>query len=286
MGNLYIDGQDAYSLYRVFATGGEYGGLASYPALKSVESNDWAEEDGLECDLSVPALDTREFSAGFSFHNDSSLGAFIEALSDGAYHDLSFVEAGRTCRLRLVSQGSLSQTSTLGTFALRFADDFPLSGYSYVAPQSNIVPLCGYKLDGRRLSEYGVHVLKGGYTEIQKAPAVKKNLLRNINRLNGAIYDGERVRFQTKDVRLSCLMRAAGMQDFWRNHDALLYDLTRPGERVLYADSTGYEYPCVYKSCSAGRFATEGKIWFEFGIVLTFVSFHADTVSNFNLMMI
>ena len=39
--------------------------------------------------------------------------------------------------------------------------------------------------------------------------------------------------------------------EFWRNYNALLYDLTRPDERLLFVEYTGYEYPCYYKSCSS-----------------------------------
>ena len=273
-GKLYIDGKDAYSLYQVFITDNGYKDLVAFPPLKSVESNNWAEEDGEEFDLSAPVLDTRELSIKFSFHgNYARFGTFIELLSDRAYHDFNFTEIGKTYRLRLVSQPDMLQISTLGIFSLRFADDFPLSEYSYVAPSANIVPQQGYEIDGRDLSEYGVYVLKGGEAEIQKLPTVKKNLLQNIKTNSGAIYDGELVNFQTKDVKLNCLMRANNLSEFWRNYNAFLYDLVRPGERQLYVDATCCEYPCYYKSCSVTEFSPIGKIWFQFSLALVFTSF-------------
>jgi hypothetical protein len=277
-GNLYIDGKDIYTPYRILVAASGYGDLAAFPALKTVDSNDWAEEDGAEFDLSAPKLDTREVSVAFAFHgNEAAFGNFMEVLSDGAYHDFYFTEIGRTYRLRLVSQQSMSQVQTLGKFSLRFADDFPLSGYAYTVPQSSItIPQRGYELDGRDLSEYGVCVLRGNYAEIHKSPAVKTALLQNMKSRAGAVYDGEAVFFQTKEVRLECLMRAATLTEFWRNHDALLYDLSRPDERILYVDSTGSEYPCYYKSCSVSGFVPNGKIWFQFSLVLVFTSFRVD----------
>ena len=274
---LYIDGKDAYSLYGVFVTDGGYKELLAFPPLKPVESNDWAEEDGVEVDLSAPKLDTRELSISFAYHgNDARFGDFIELLSGGAYHDFNFVETGKTYKLRMVSQPDMSQVSTLGVFSLRFAEDFPLQGYSYLAPQSNIVPLCNYEIDGRDLSEYGVSILKGSDTEIQKSPTVKTNLLQNFKTKSGADYDGEIVNFQTKEVKLNCLMRANNLAEFWRNYYALLFDLVRPGERLLYVDSTGYEYPCYYKSCSVSDFVPSGKIWFQFSLILVFTSFRVS----------
>ena len=276
-GKLYIDGKDAYSLYGVFITGGGYNELVAYPSLKKVDSNDWAEEDGIEPDLASPVLDTREFNIKFSYHGvNARFGAFIELISDMAYHTFNFQEIGKTYRLRLVSHPNLSRTLSLGLFTLRFADDFPLDGYTYQAPSSTIIQQTGYELDERNLVNYGVCVLQDSEAEIIKSPAVKKNLLQNIASRSGAIYDGEFVVFQTKGVKLNCLMRAKTLQEFWRNYNALLYDLTRPDERMLYVDSTGYEYPCYYKSCSVDKFFPTGKIWFQFSIVLVFTSFRVS----------
>ena len=97
----------------------------------------------------------------------------------------------------------------------------------------------GYELDDVDLSAYGVILLKGSNQEILKSPAVKKNLLQNFKYQDGAIYDGQFVKFQTKDVNLKCLMRAPDFDTFWRNRDALLYDLTRLSAKT---DAEGYEY--------------------------------------------
>jgi hypothetical protein len=157
---------------------------------------------------------------------------------------------------------------------LKFADDFPLEGYSYVAPLTSFDSTTGYEIDGTDLGRYGVAVLEGTIAEITKTPTVKQNLLRNIGSKSGAIYDGERVTFQTKDVRLNCLMRATTMEEFWRNYNALLFDLTRPEGRTLYVESQEEEYPCYYKSSAVSRFyPAPDKIWLEFGITLVFTSF-------------
>lgn len=275
--NLYIGGKDAYSEYGVFITEGGYDGLVAFPSLKTIDSNDWAEEDGIEPDLSSPVLDTREMDIKFAYHgSDANMGAFIELLSDMAYHTFDFREIDKSYKLRLVSQSKLSYIRTLGLFTLRFADDFPLDGYTYEEPVSSLNISDGYELDDRDFSEYGIRVLEGSEAEIQKSPAVKKNLLQNIASRSGAIYDGEYVTFQTKEVKLSCLMRAATLQEFWRNYHAFLYDLTRPDERRLYVNATGYEYPCHYKSCSVEKFFPKDKIWFQFSVVLVFTSFRID----------
>ncbi len=144
----------------------------------------------------------------------------------------------------------------------------------------------GYEIDDKDLSDYGVVVLQGSNAEILKAPTVKKNLLQNFKRQDGAIYDGEVVKFQTKEVSLKCLMRAGTVELFWRNHDALLHDLTRlsakvddegyeysDAERIFYCDEWSESYPCYYKSCQTNDFMLNNGVWWEFTLKLVFTSF-------------
>lgn len=280
LNKFYIDGHDAYRKFGIFITRGCYDGLVEYPPLKSVESNDWHEIDGIEPDLSSVAVDTKQFSICFASHNQMETGKFFELISDGAIHEFEFREIGRTYKLRLVNQQTLALAKKLELFTLQFAFDEPLAGYRYSDPKSGIYPLTGYELDGRDLHEYGISVLKGSMAEVLKSPAVKKNLLINLNRSHGAVYDGHQVTFDSKEVTLNCVMRATTLTEFWHNYDALLHDLVRieqrslTAERLLYVYETGYEYPCYYKSCSNGKFHTsKNNTWFEFSLTFVFTSF-------------
>lgn len=271
---LYIDDSiDVYAQFGVFVTQGSYGDLACFAPTKNVDSIDWHEEDGVEFDLSELMLDSRDVSIGFASHGENyDPGAFIQLLSDGAYHKFHFTSLDRIYRLRLVSQPDVAVAEKFGTMTLLFADDFPLKDYVYMTPESTLIPTQGYEINGVDFSKYGVRVLKGSLNEVEKSPTVKQNMLRNINSSSGVIYDGGIVTFETKDVRINCLMRANTVEEFWRNHDALLYDLKRQ-DRLLYVDIIGYEYPFFYKSCSVAEFLPQDMVWFEFAITLTFTSF-------------
>ncbi|MEG2239760.1 MAG: hypothetical protein RSC12_01490 [Alistipes sp.] len=272
IGQLYIDGKDAHSIYGVFLLKGSYALLIGYPPLKKVATNDWQEVDGIEVDLSAPVLDTREFTLKFAAHNKPKVNDLLVALSQGAYHTFEFRELGRTYKLRLVSMPGREIWRNTELFSLQFSDDFPLLDYVYLSP----IPLVnagreGYKLDGKPFSAYGVHVLKGA-DEIAKSTAVKKNLLRNINSQSGVIYDGHAVTYQSGDVKINCFMRPETVAEFWRNYNALLYDLTRPGERLLYCEATGKQYPCHYKSATVSDFTLSDRVWCEFAITLTVIA--------------
>jgi hypothetical protein len=100
---------------------------------------------------------------------------------------------------------------------------------------------------------------------------VKTALLRNIVTLAGALYDIDSVvRYKSKDVKLYCLMRADTLTELWRNYDALLYDITRPGEHTLWVNEVEEEFKFVYKSCQVTDFYPTDKIWLQFTLTVTF----------------
>ena len=276
-GKFNIDGVDAYKQFGVFISDSGLVSLLQYPPLKKVDSNDWPEEDGEEFDLSNPALDTKTVSVKFASHKANRFDVFIAAMSDTGYHDLEVPAIDRTFRLRLSGQQSMTHYPRAEEFALQLSDDFPLREYSYTTPEASTTRVSGYELDGRDLSQYGVVILEGSLSEVLKSPSVKQNLLQNLQRENGVIYDAGHVVFKTKEVKLKCAMVAHSFDEFWRNYDALLYDLTRPSERLLFVEYTGFEYPCYYKSCTSSKFLfTSGKIWWVFDLTLVFTSFRVE----------
>ena len=272
-GRLYIDGNDAYASYGVYVVHGGWNELIAYPPLKNVNSNDWQEEDGIEADLSAPVLNTREVQLKIAISGlFSRFFALIELLSDGAYHTFESPYIQRTYRLRLTQQPNMSAAKVLGTATLKFADDFPLSGYTYAAPASTVIASDDYAFDGTKFTDYGVRILKGTLDEVMKIPNVKANLLRNIGTQSGALYDGKRVTYKSKDVKIQCLMRAETLTELWRNYDALLLDLIRPDERSLWVNDLEQEFPFHYKSCQVTEFYPKDKIWLQFVLTVTFTS--------------
>lgn len=272
-GRLYIDGNDAYTEYGVYVVKGGWNELIAYPPLKSVESNDWQELDGIEADLSAPMLDTREIQLKVAFAGlDNRFFTLLELLSDESYHVFECAYIKRTYRLRLVSQPNLAAAKVIGTATLKFADDFPLSDYTYKKPASNVAAYDDYTFDGVNFTTYGVRVLKGTLDEVMKTPTVKTNLLRNISTQAGALYDSKNVSYKSKDVKINCLMRADTLEELWRNYDALLYDLIRPNERKLWVDELGQEFLFYYKSCQVTEFYPTDKIWLQFTLTVTFTT--------------
>jgi len=278
-GTLYIDGVDILQRFGVFVHNGGYAGLAGYPPLKAVDSNNWLEEDGIEPDLSDPHLDTKTFNMTFGGSNAPGSEIFIHFLAGRTYRLFEFRQLGITRRLRLVGQDSRRTLSGLEVFSLQFADDFPLDGYEYLEPLplQSVSPQ-GYRIDGRELSEYGMRVLDGSDDDILKSPAVKANLLVNTGAHDGAVYFGDQVVFQAKDIALRCQLRA-DTETFWRNYNALLHDLVQPGERTFHFGKRGEEFPCHYKSSAVDVCSLNGDdMWCEFTLTLTLTSFRVGEI--------
>lgn len=271
-GELYIDGVDIYTAYGVSISDIAYKDLACLPELKPIAFNDWQEKNGIDPDLSSPIIKAKSITIPFHLSGShSSYSAFISSITGMSYHSFHFANIGLIKSLRLVSCGNIKSVNGLSVFKLTFSDDDPMNDYSYDAPSSSIEKYGDYFLDGVDLANYGIRVLLGSIDSINKAPDVKENLRRDISVVNGIIYDDNVVTFKSKTAQIKCLMRAVDAHEFWRNRNALLYDLTRPGERTFTVAELGKDIPCFYKSCSVRCFFPDrGKFWFEFTLSLEF----------------
>lgn len=282
-GVLYIDGVDAYTSYGISLSDVAYDDLVCFPKLKPIAFNDWHERNGIEPDLSAPVIEAKDVTTPFYVQDvQSGYKRFIDALTDGAYHSFNFDKIGLTKELRLKSCGEINSVQGLGSFQLTFSDDQPMSGYSYNAPESKLEPFGDYFLDGVDFASYGIRMLRGTMDSVLKSPNVKENLKTDISVVPGITYDGKfmigenpipnkNVTFQSKEVQLRCLMRASGSEEFWNNRNALVYDLTKAGERILNVTKIHKEIPCFYKDCSVSCFYPDnGKFWFEFNLCLEF----------------
>lgn len=267
--DLQIDDKSLYYDFGAYLLDGSYESLLCFPALKSVDSNDWQEEDGVEVDLSTPVLDKREVQLKFAIRGlFSRFVDLINLLSDGAYHSFFPNALEQEYKLRLVSTPSLDNIRDFGVITLKFADDFPLYNYNYRSPISTLPRNGKITLDDVPFSDYGIRITDDPYSDFAKPSDVKENLLRNLGTLSGVIYDDKYVTYKSKDVRLSCFMTAASDSTLLRNLNALLYALTQPEERVLYIDSLGKEFPCYYKSCSVKRYLPR-KHCIQFTLTMT-----------------
>lgn len=283
-GRLIIDGKDIWTTYGAFVTNDGWTQVAQMPALKKLDSNDWQEENGTEYDLSAPVLDKRELSLSLAFVNiDEGLPKLAADLCKGAYHEFNCLElGGRTLKLRLLGDGSMKVLRGLGTVTIKLADDFPfVEDYRYIAPTGGRTDT-GWLLDDRDFADYGLQFLEGTIAEFAALGSIKLALLRSSDYSAGCWYDPltidgtdpqeyETAHWKARNVKLYLLMRAANLSDFWRNWDALLFDLSRPQQRTLSMPD-GNEVNFIYGGCSVSEFKPSGRPWLKMTLSLTLTS--------------
>lgn len=282
-GQLYIDGVDAYSDFGAWITEGGYDNLFSFPALVAPDKNSWPEEDGVEVDLSSPALSGKEVSISFVASNPQiNADEFISYIARPGYRIVRVPALGKEWKLRLLSHPDNvvygTTANRLVAFSLNFADDFPMrvSEYQPASGGGVILPSSGYLLDGKGLDRYGILIEKGRDSTLKSA-AVKQNLTRKFKSTDGVLYDADTLVFSEKDVTFKCCLIADTIERFWQCYTAFFNDLIKPGERLLGYDETGKNYKCYYKNTSGWKLQSlTGRVIAEFNLTLVFTAFRVS----------
>lgn len=271
---LYIGGADVLEYTYVCTAFGGFDELIAFPPLKTPPANDWHEERGFDPDLSDPVLDTREVTLRLSATGQWDYDGTIGMLEVSPVIDVRAPSIGRSWSLRFIAPTGGANASTFG---LKFADDTPMQGYTYQPPNAEKERewiLSTSRRDDfvitespkRSFADYGARVLGDVVDEMERRNEVKTGLLRKFSTKPGAFYDkGALFNEKGGDRSVQLLMRADTLAELWRNYDALLFDLIRPGAR-RYKDA-----PFYYSSCHVDKFIPdEPRPWLQFTLTLTF----------------
>ena len=281
VGRFKIDGNDAWTQWKVAVREGGYNQYVCLPSMKDVETNDWYEHDGIEADLSSPVGDTRTFIMDFMCAGSASdIESFLlylrtpfidsQDISHGVYHTFDGVDiGGKQVVARVVSLSSVD----LGTmrspllFSLTFADD---SGFSYDAdisiPPSEDDVQSDFTIDGIPFRSFGIKMLDGTINGLLSGAGVKDGLSINVSDVPGVIYDissyGKR---KSRNFTLKCHMKSMSFDSMWNNYLALENLLFMPGSRTVMIPALGISYKCYYVSCSVQNFFPD-SIWIDFNL--------------------
>lgn len=271
---LYIGVADVLEYSDVCTAFGGFDELIAFPPLKTPPANDWHEERGFDPDLSDPVLDTREVTLRLSATGQWDYEGAIGMLEVSPVIDVRATSIGRSWSLRFIAPTGGANASTFG---LKFADDTPMQGYTYQPPNAEKERewiLSTSRRDDfvitespkRSFADYGARVLGDVVDEMERRNEVKTGLLRKFSTKPGAFYDkGALFNEKGGDRSVQLLMRADTLAELWRNYDALLFDLIRPGARRYK------EAPFYYSSCRVDKFIPdEPRPWLQFTLTLTF----------------
>ena len=273
-GRLFFGGEDVREYTYACTAFGGFDELIAFPPLKTPPANDWHEERGFDPDLSAPVLDTREVTLRLSATDTDDYEYTLRTLAETPVVDVRAPSIGRSWSLRFIAPTDSAHSSTFG---LKFADDTPMQGYTYQPPNAEKERewiLSTSRLDyfvitespKRSFADYGARVLGDVEDEIERRNEVKTGLLRKFSTKPGAFYDKAAMFFEKGgDRQVQLLMRADTLAELWRNYDALLFDLIRPGARRYK------KAPFYYSSCRVDKFIPdEPRPWLQFTLTLTF----------------
>lgn len=89
-------------------------------------------------------------------------------------------------------------------------------------------------IDGKNIyKEWGCTLLEGSFDDLLKYPKRKPVNFRNWAEADGIEPDLSVVEFERKSVKLSFLMEAIGVAEFWQRYRKFTADMTVPGYRVF-----------------------------------------------------
>ncbi|HBG39904.1 MAG TPA: hypothetical protein DDW85_00655 [Porphyromonadaceae bacterium] len=271
-GDCYIDGIDIYTEYGVFIEGDGYNELLSFAALKEPDKNDWAEEHGIEVDLSSPCLQAQEITIDFAIASAVKRWRnFFVFLSAPGYRTVNISPLGLLKTLRVSEMPDLESFDGADMFSVRFVEDAPVVPIGYPATNANIDLTCVVSLDGKTLDKYGI-IITEGLDELERAPKLKKALTRTNSLLSGQTYDTNFVRFAEKEVTFGCYLNALHMAGFWNSYNALFGDLLKPGLRTI--GYTGRNYQAYYRKTGNWQLHSHsGPVVCEFDLTICFTAF-------------
>lgn len=280
---VLIDNIDIYATYGAMISKGGLNGVLALPPSKKVSSNDWAEDDGIEPDLSEIYLDKRSLSIPFVFlASYDKIEAFLAFLESTAYHSINFDKISLTKRFRYISSTSLKYAKEISSLVCNFSED----SFEVVDITPVQVPITGsdsVELDGIALTDYGIRLLKGSLPSAVAPYDTKQRLSSSSQYDNGVDYDGAeglRLKRKSREFTLHCLLVAPSFETAWRNYMSFFHKLvsknpsngpTKECLRTLVFNSPIEKtIRCYYKNQSVTSFFTEkDRIWLEFTLTLT-----------------
>lgn len=248
--------------------------LLQWSALKSVKTNDWAEYDGIEADLSNPTLDKRNVTLNFHAQGIDGYERFLQYLTRHSESYWTFYDLGVALALRVDANSLQHVSKKWQSFSVTFVDDLPYHPVRAVT-DSTALGGGGFIIDDYPFDFFGVHILDGTLEKLRQVGKVKERLTVAENSRDGAVYDtGGAVMTASNEISIKCLIRAVNMETCVNNYYALLNYIKRPNLRRIVVKSTLEILDCYYKSATCENVhlkLASGAAGIAFTIVFTVV---------------
>lgn len=266
-----------------------YKSALTWPKFKSIETNDWAEYNYAEPDLSNPKLDKRNVTLNFHCLSEFGYTALLNYLLQYVFSFYNFPELDITLKMR-IDTNSLKNIGKWDSFSITFVDCEP---YMQVSPSLSAIslPKTGYELDELDLSAVGISILDGTMKSVIQKMGIKERLTINERSFNGAIYDGEAYpnvdglqKSKVGTFVLKCLLRAQNLAAAVKNYYYLFNLLRQPKKRRLHITQLQGFIDCYYNSNTVSavhKILSSGYAGIVFDLQFTIVDkFIAEVLSD------
>jgi hypothetical protein len=241
-GECIIDGTDIATLGMFIEPDGS-NDLLAFPERRLPDTNDWAEEDGIDADLTDIFFDAKKVVINYVMLADdfSSFQQRIKAFESlhtiPGMRQIYIGEYATTFILRFVSfkdyrhkGGYYKPSQKRAAIAVEYAMDDPLQLYTTAisSPVGDPVSNQYVKVNGRDLSAYGI-IVKEIYSSALKPRSIKDVLVRKIHIVSGQEADTEMLETHRKsrEIEIDCAMMAATRNELLINMTALFNEFRK-----------------------------------------------------------
>ena len=271
--------------FRATLLQGSLTGLLQWPTIKPVDYNNWAEESGIEPDLSELHFNARSCDMAIHFPSQGLMTQALTMMDNRSYNDWSFpFLPGAGVSLRNVASHVEYYKGFVILHLTAIEDKFTYLG---IGEESLRTYPCetdtAYRIDGVPFSSYGVKIINDPFSGIMSSGAVKQHLIQTNKLMDGNEYahrlmnGGEYVPYPhlygSNMFSVPCFITGPVSQVVM-NLFSLFQAVTRldDGQGDLLAAKrfvtlSGREADCYYQSMNiTSLYLDQSKTWLTFNI--------------------
>lgn len=240
--------------------------VLSYPPIKNIPKNDWAEENGSEYDVSALCLDKKEVVL-YLLISENKLNNFINFISEENIKSYEFQALKLTFLLRFIGFSKVGYCNGWIEIAVKFSDD------TGRLPNHQSVHLSSYEqeiyINQKPLSSYGITLLQGSKEQIISKGNAKKTWEVTNSITSGVHSEIQPIKFEERTAIIKCFIYEK-VADFVNGYYSFLADMLQPKINTLTYEGKNYAF--LYKDGNITDFyIDEGIVWAEFDVQLILI---------------
>lgn len=246
----------------------DWADLISFPPLKPISKNDWAEENGIEIDDTQFVLNKREIELSFLLKSKSKLSNFLHFLTEKSVREYHFTEIDKRFSLRFFSVSSYQENTDRIEVKIKFIEDKPNISSDF-QPNNTKTIHDDWKINEIPFFNFGIRILKGSEQIYKKGDTKALLEIQNAN-TQGVTTLQQSLLWKSQNATIK-LFLCLGKSVFFTRYNAFFMQWISPKVKIL-ATPKG-SYVCHYESSKVTDFIIQnGKIYCSFDFTITIIN--------------